>query len=132
MAIRQISREDFNRFFNEKYALACGLLDCEAFQSWHTPSKSEWRDVLTTITKMVKKCDWPLYEVKRDGDDASSVYVSNTELMMNAVHNLLDALNGYGVACVPSPGQWGDIMPVVDETTERRDVIDKAGSKGIK
>jgi hypothetical protein len=132
VAIRQISREDFNRFFNEKYSLACGLLDCEAFQSWHTPSKSEWRDVLTTITKMVKKCDWPLYEVKRDGDDASSVYVSNTELMMNAVHNLLDTLNGYGVACVPSPGQWGDIMRAVDETTERRDVIDKAGSKGIK
>jgi hypothetical protein len=132
VAIRQISREDFNRFFNEKYALACGLLDCEAFQSWHTPSKSEWREVLTTITKMVKKCDWPLYEVKRDGDEASSAYVSNTELMMNAVHNLLDALNGYGVACVPSPGQWGDIMRVVDETTERRVVIDQAGSKGMK
>lgn len=55
MAISQISREEFNRFFNEKYALACGLLDCEAFQSWHTPSKSEWRDVLTMISRMLKK-----------------------------------------------------------------------------
>jgi hypothetical protein len=127
-----ISREEFNRFFNEKYTLACGLLDCEAFQSWHTPSNSEWRDVLTTIAKMLKKCDWPLYEVTRDGDDAASMYVTNTGLMMNAVHNLLDALNGYGVASVPSPGQWGDIMRVVDETTERRDVIDLTGPKGIK
>jgi hypothetical protein len=132
VAISQISREDFNRFFNEKYTLACGLLDCEAFKSWHTPSRSEWRDVLTTITKMLKKCDWPLYEVRREGDDASSMYVTNTGLMMNAVHNLLDALNGYNVASVPSPGQWGDIMRVVDETTERRDVIDRAGSEGMK
>jgi hypothetical protein len=132
VAISQISREDFNRFFNEKYTLACGLLDCEAFKSWHTPSKGEWRDVLTTITKMLKKCDWPLYEVRREGDDVSSMYVTNTGLMMNAVHNLLDALNGYSVASVPSPGQWGDIMRVVDETTERRDVIDRAGSEGMK
>jgi hypothetical protein len=132
VAISQIGGEEFKRFFNEKYTLACGLLDCEAFQSWHTPTKSEWRDVLTVIAKMLKKCDWPLYEVKRDGDDASSMQVMNTGLMMNAVHNLLDALNGYGVACVPSPGQWGDIMRVVDETTERRDVIDQAGSRGIK
>ena len=132
MAISQISREGFNQFFNEKYTLACGLLDCEAFKSWHTPSKGEWRDVLTTITKMLKKCDWPLYEVRREGDDVSSMYVTNTGLMMNAVHNLLDALNGYGAACVPSPGQWGDIMRVVDETTERREVIDPAGSKEIR
>ena len=132
MAISQISREGFNQFFNEKYALACGLLDCEAFQSWHTPSKSEWSEVLTTITKMLKKWDWPLYEVTRGGDDAASKYVTNTGLMMNAVHNLLDALSGYGVAAVPSPGQWGDIMRVVDETTERRDVIDQTGTKGIK
>jgi hypothetical protein len=132
VAISQISREEFNRFFNEKYTLACGLLDCEAFQSWHTPSKSEWSDVLTVITKMLKKCNWPLYEVRREGDDASSTYITNTGLMLNAVHNLLDALNGYGVASVPSPGQWGDIMRVVDETAERRDVIDQAGSKGMK
>ena len=127
MAISQISKEEFNRFFNEKYTLACGLLDCEAFKSWHTPSKGEWRDVLTIIKKMVKKCDWPLYEVRRDGEDASSTYITNTGLMLNAVHNLLDALHGYGVASVPSPGQWGDIMRVVDETTERRASVDEAG-----
>ena len=46
MAISQISKGEVNRFFNEKYALVCQLLDCEAFQSWHTPSKSEWSDVL--------------------------------------------------------------------------------------
>jgi len=132
VAISQISGEEFKRFFNEKYTLACGLLDCEAFQSWHTPTKSEWRDVLAVIANMLKKCDWPLYDVKRDGDDASSMQVMNTGLMMNAVHNLLDALNGYGVAAVPSPGQWGDIMRVVDETTERREVIDPAGSKEIR
>ncbi len=126
MAISQISREEFNRFFNEKYALACRLLDCEAFKSWHTPSKSEWSDVLTMIKKMLKKCDWPLYEVRRDGDDASSTYITNTGLMLNAVHNLLDAFNGYSVASMPSPGQWGDIMRVVDETTEHRALVDRA------
>ena len=130
MAMSPISKEDFNRFFNEKYTLACRLLDCEAFQSWHTPSKSEWSDVLTTISKMLKKCDWPLYEVRRDGDDAAATYIANTGLMLNAVHNLLVALNGYDAASVPSPGQWGDIMRVVDETTERRDVIDQTGSRG--
>ena len=127
MAISQISREELNRFLNEKYALACGLLDCEAFQSWHTPSKSEWREVLAVIKKMVKTCDWPLSEVRRDGDDASSMRITNTGLMLNAIHNLLDALNGYNVASVPSPGQWGDIMRVVDETTERRALVDRAG-----
>lgn len=126
MAISQISREEFYRFFNEKYVLACRLLDCEAFQSWHTPSKSEWSDVLTAIKKMVKLYDWPLYEVTPDGDDASSTHTMNTGLMLNAVHNLLDAFNGYSVACGPSPGQWGDIMRVVDETTERRALVDRA------
>ncbi len=126
MAISQISSEEFKRFFNEKYALACRLLDCEAFQSWHTPSKSEWSDVLTAIKKMVKQYDWPLYEVTRDGDDASSTYSTNTGLMLNAVPNLLDAFNGYSVESVPSPGQWGDIMRVVDETTERRALVDRA------
>jgi hypothetical protein len=115
VGISQISREELSRFLNEKYALACGLLDCEAFQSWHTPSRTEWKDVLTVIKQMVKKCDWALCEVRRDGDDASSV------------HNLLDAFNGYTVASIPSPGQWGDIMRVVDETTERRAVVDRAG-----
>jgi hypothetical protein len=131
MAVSQISIEEFKRFFNEKYALACRLLDCEAFQSWHTPTKSEWADVLT-MTRMLRRSEWPSYEVRRDGDDASSAYISNIELMMNAIHNLLDAFNGYSVASVPSPGQWGDIMRVVDQTTERREVIDQAGMKGIK
>ena len=124
MAISQISGEELKRFFNEKYMLACKLLDCEAFQSWHTPSRSEWSDVLTMI-RMLKKRDWPLCEVRHDGDDASSTYITNTGLMMNAFHNLLDAFNGYSVTSVPSPGQWGDIMRVVDETTERREVIDQ-------
>ena len=127
MPISQISREEFSRFLNEKYALACSLLDCEAFQSWHTPSKSEWRDVLTVIKSMLKKCDWPLSEVRRDGDDASSMRITNTGLMLNTIHNLLDALSGYTLASVPSPGQWGDIMRVVDETTERRALVDRVG-----
>jgi hypothetical protein len=131
MAVSQISIEEFKRFFNDKYALACQLLDCEAFQSWHTPSKSEWSDVLT-MTRMLRRSEWPSYEVKRDGDDAASTYISNIELMMNAIHELLDAFNGYSVASVPSPGQWGDIMRVVDQTTERRELIDQAGAKGIK
>jgi hypothetical protein len=122
----QISREEFSRFFNKKYELVCELLDCEAFKSWHTPSRSEWSDVLTTIKKMVKQYDWPLYEVTRDDDDASCVQITNTGLMLNAVHNLLDAFNGYSVASVPSPGQWGDIMRVADETAERRALVDRA------
>ena len=127
MSISQTSREDFSRFLSEKYALACELLDCEAFQSWHTPSKSEWSDVLTVIKKMVKKCDWPVCDVRRDGDDASSMRITNTGLLLNAVHNLLDAFNGYTVSSIPSPGQWGDIMRVVDEITERRALVDRAG-----
>jgi hypothetical protein len=75
---------------------------------------------------MAKKYDWPLAEVRRDGDDPSSTYITNTSLMLNAVHNLLKAFNAYTVASVPSPGQWGDIMRVVDETTERRIVVDRA------
>ena len=131
MAVSQISSEEFKRFFNEKYALVCQLLDCEAFQSWHTPSKGEWSDVLL-MAKMLRRSEWPLYEVRRDGDEASSAYITNTEFMMNAVRNLLDAFTGYSTASVPSPGQWGDIMRVVDETTERRVVIDLTGSKGNK
>ena len=127
MSIRQISREEVNRFFNEKYTLACGLLDCEAFQSWHTPSKSEWSDVLTIIKDMVRKYKWPLYEVSRESDDASSTSATNTVVMLNAVHNLLNAFSGYEVASLPLPGQWGDIMRVVDETTERRALFDQAG-----
>ena len=119
-----ISREELNRFLNEKYALACGLLDCEAFQSWHTPSKSEWRELLTMIG-MLKRSDWPLSEVRHDGDDASSLRITNTELMLNAVRGLLDAFNGYTLSSIPSPGQWGDIMRVVDETSERRVLIDR-------
>ena len=126
MAISQISKEEVNRFFNEKYALACTLLDCEAFQSWHTPSKTEWSDVFTLIKKMARKYDWPLYEVTRDGDDASSTKIMNFGLMLNAVHNLLHAFTACTVASAPSPGQWGDIMRVVDETTERRIVVDRA------
>lgn len=126
MAISQISNEEVNRFFNEKHVLACRLLDCEAFQSWHTPSKTEWSDVLTLIKKMVKKYDWPLYEVRPDGDDVSSTKIMNFGLMLNAVHNLLNAFTAYTAASVPSPGQWGDIMRVVDETTERRIVVDRA------
>lgn len=128
MAISPISREELNRFLNEKYALACGLLDCEAFQSWHTPSKDEWRDLLTMIG-MLKRSDWRLSEVRRDGDDASSLRITNTELMLNAVRNLLDAFNGYTATSIPLPGQWGDIMRMVDETTDRRAVIDQAGKR---
>jgi hypothetical protein len=127
VSIRQISREEVNRFFNEKYALVCGLLDCEAFQSWHTPSKSEWSDVLTIIKDMVRKYKWPLYEVSSEGDDASTTPPTNTVVMLNAVHNLLDAFSGYDVASIPLPGQWGDIMRVVDETTERRALFDQTG-----
>lgn len=127
MAISQISTEECNRFFSEKYTLACGLLNCEAFKSWHTPSKSEWSDVLDAIKKMVKKYTWPLYEVSHNGDDAASTLALNSTLMLNAIHNLLGALDGYGVQSVPSPGQWGDIMRVVDETTDRSASFDQTG-----
>jgi len=53
--------------------------------------------------------------------------ITNTGLLLNAVHNLLDAFNGYTVSSIPSPGQWGDIMRVVDEITERRALVDRAG-----
>ena len=126
MAESKFSREECGRFFNEKYALACGLLDCEAFKSWHTPSRIEWCEALTAIKKMVKRHDWPLYEVTPDGDDASSKYIINTGLLLNGIHQLLDVLNGHDVRSVPSPQQWGDIMRVVDETTERRTAVDVA------
>ena len=126
MAISQISRVEFDRLYNERYVLACRLLDCEAFKSWHTPSKGEWSEALAAIKKMLKQCDWPLYDVKRDGDDASSMYIANTGLMFNAVHNLLDVLSSYTMASVPSPRQWGDIMRVADETAERRVSVDEA------
>jgi hypothetical protein len=126
VAINQISRAEFDRIYNEKYTLACRLLDCEAFKSWHTPSKGEWLDALAAIKKMLKHYDWPLSEVRCDGNDASSMYIANIGLMFNAVHNLLDALSGYTMASVPSPGQWGDIMRVADETAERRVLVDEA------
>ena len=127
MTVNKIRGEKFGHFFNEKYELACALLDCEAFKSWHTPSRSEWGEVLTAINKMVRKYEWPAYEVTRDGDDVASMHVTNTGLMLNAVHNLLVAFNCYSTASVLSPGQWGDIMRVVDETTERRALVDQAG-----
>ena len=126
MAESVFGPEQCGQFFSKKYDLVCALLDCEAFKSWHTPSKSEWSEVLTVIKKMAKKCDWPLYEVRRDAEDASSLYYTNTGLMLNAVHNLLDAFSRHNVASVPSPGQWGDIMRVVDETTEHRILVDRA------
>jgi hypothetical protein len=126
VAISPISREELNRFLNEKYALACRLLDCEAFQSWHTPSKDEWKELLTMIG-MLKRSNWPLSEVSHDGDDAASVRITNTELMLNAVRNLLDAFSGFTVTSIPLPGQWGDIMRMVDETTDRRAMIDQTG-----
>lgn len=128
MTINKISGENFGHYFNEKYELACALLDCEAFQSWHTPSRNEWGDVLTAINKMVRKYEWPFYEVTQDGDDVASTHSMNTGLMLNSVHNLLDAFHCYGAATVLSPGQWGDIMRVVDETTERRALVDQAGN----
>lgn len=126
MAINKISREEFGRFFNKKYELASALLDCEAFKSWHTPSRSEWCEVLTAIKKMVKQYDWPLYEVTRDGDDASSTYIMKTGLLLNGIHQLLDVFDGHDVRSVPSPQQWGDIMRVVDETTECQVLVDGA------
>ena len=126
MAGTRISREECRRIFSKKYELACAFLDCEAFKSWHTPSRSEWCEALTAIKKMVRQHDWPLYEVTPDGDDASSTYVMNTGLLLNGIHQLLAVFNGHDVQSVPSPQQWGDIMRVVDETTERRAVVDEA------
>src|SRR5689334_4332329 len=80
VATHQIRREEFGRLLNKPYELACALLDCEAFQSWHTPSRDEWGDVLAAIGKMMKQYDWPLYEVIRDGDDASSTWTVNNGL----------------------------------------------------
>ena len=127
MAGNKISREEFGRLISEKYELVCALLDCEAFKSWHTPSRSEWGETLTAMKKMVKRYDWPLYEVIAEGDDASSAYILNTGLMLNGIHQLLAVLNGHDVRSVPSPQQWGDIMRVVDETTERRALVDESG-----
>ena len=123
MATNQIRREEFGRLLNKPYELACALLGCEAFQSWHTPSRDEWGDVLAAIGKMMKQYDWPLYEATRDSDDASATH---TGLMLNSLHKLLAAFHGHDVRSVPSPGQWGDIMRVVDETAERRAVVDQA------
>jgi hypothetical protein len=126
MTINRFSGEKFGQFCSKQYELACAFLDCEAFKSWHTPSRDEWSEVLASIKKMVKQYDWPLYEVARDGDDASSTCTMNTGLLLNAIHKLLGVFEGYDVRSVPSPGQWGDIMRVVDETTERRAVVDQA------
>jgi hypothetical protein len=126
MTMNKFSGEKFGQFCSKQYELACALLDCEAFQSWHTPSRDEWNAVLASIKKMVKQYDWPLYEVTRDGDDASSTSTMNTGLLLNAIHKLLGVFDGYDVRSLPSPGQWGDIMRVVDETTERRAVVDQA------
>lgn len=126
MATHQISREEFGRLLNKPYELACALLDCEAFKSWHTPSRSEWCEVLTAIRAMVKQYDWPLYEVAGSGEDESATRTMNTGLMLNALHKLVDVFHGHDVNSVPSPGQWGDIMRVVDETTEQRALVDKA------
>ena len=126
MTINKFSGEKFGQFCSKQYELACALLDCEAFKSWHTPSRDEWSEVLISIKKMVKQYDWPLYEVTSDGDNASSTCTMNTGLLLNAIHKLLGVFDGYDVRSVPSPGQWGDIMRVVDETTERRVVVDQA------
>ena len=126
MIVNKISREEFGQFFNKKYALVCALLDCEAFKSWHTPLRSEWSEVWTAIKRMLKQYDWPLYEVTRDDDDAASAQIMNTGLLLNGIHQLLDVLRGHDVKSVPSPQQWGDIMRVVDETTERRALVDRA------
>ena len=126
MATHQICREEFGRLLNKPYELACALLDCEAFKSWHTPSRSEWCEVLTAIRKMVKQYDWPLYEVAGSGEDASATRTMNTGLMLNALHKLVGVFHGQDGSSVPSPGQWGDIMRVVDETAEQRALVDKA------
>ena len=126
MTINKFSGENFGQFCSKQYELACALLDCETFKSWHTPSRDEWREVLASTKKMVKQYDWPLYEVTRDSDDASSTRIMNTGLMLNAIHKLLGVFHGHDVSSVPSREQWGDIMRVVDETTQRRAVIDQA------
>ena len=126
MAANKFSREECGRFFNKKYELACAFLDCEAFKSWHTPSRSEWSKAFAAIKKMVKRYDWPLYEVTPEGDDASAPYIINTGLLLNGIHQLLAVFHGHDVRSVPSPQQWGDIMRVVDETAERRAVVDEA------
>jgi hypothetical protein len=126
VVINKISREEFGQFFNKKYALVCALLDCEAFKSWHTPLRSEWSEVWAVIKTMVKQCDWPLYEVIRDDDDPASAQIMNTGLLLNGIHQLLDVFDGHDVKFVPSPQQWGDIMRVVDETTDRRALVDRA------
>jgi hypothetical protein len=126
VTVNKISREEFDRFFNKKHELAYALLDCEAFKSWHTPLRSEWSEVWAAIKKMVKLYDWPLYEVARDDDDAASTQIMNTGLLLNGIHQLLDVFRGHDVKSVPSPQQWGDIMRVVDETTEHRVLVDRA------
>ena len=126
MAENVFSPEQCGQFFNKKYDLVCALLDCEAFKSWHTPLRSEWSDVWIAIKKMVKQCDWPLYEVTLDDDDAVSAQTMNTGLLLNGIHQLLAVFRGHDVKSVPSPQQWGDIMRVVDETTERRALVDRA------
>jgi hypothetical protein len=126
MTGNNFSREECGRFFSKKYELACAFLDCEAFKSWHTPSRAEWSEALTAIKKMVKRHDWPLYEVAPGNDNLSSTYIMNTGLLLNGIHQLLAVLNGHDVKSVPSPQQWGDIMRVVDETAERRAVVDEA------
>jgi hypothetical protein len=122
----KISRGEYGRFFNEKYELACVLLDCEAFKSWHTPLRSEWSEVWIAIKKMMKQYDWPLYEVARADDGAASTQIMNTGLLLNGIHQLLDVFRGHDLKSVPSPQQWGDIMRVVDETTEHRALVDRA------
>jgi hypothetical protein len=127
VAENKISREECGRFFNKKYELAYALLDCEAFKSWHTPLRSEWSEVWIAVKKMVKQYDWPLYEVTHADDDAASTQIMNTGLLLNGIHQLLDVFRNHDVKSVPSPQQWGDIMRVVDETTERRALVDRAG-----
>jgi hypothetical protein len=126
VAESKINREECDRFFNKKYELACALLDCEAFKSWHTPLRSEWSDVWNVIKNMLKHYDWPLYEITRADDDAASTQIMNTGLLLNGIHQLLDVFRGHDVKSVPSPQQWGDIMRVVDETTEHRALVDRA------
>jgi hypothetical protein len=126
VAENKINREVYGRFFDKKYKLACALLDCEAFKSWHTPLRSEWSDVWTAIKKMGKQFDWPLYEVTRADEDAAATQTMNTGLLLNGIHQLLDVFRGHNVKFIPSPQQWGDIMRVVDETTEHRALVDRA------
>jgi hypothetical protein len=127
VVVTKISREECGRFFNKKHELVYALLDCEAFKSWHTPLRSEWSEVWVVIKKMLKQYDWPLYEVTRANDDAAAEQIMNTGLLLNGIHRLLDVFRGHDVKSVPSPQQWGDIMRVVDETTECRALVDRAG-----